>query len=217
MLYLADFMEATAAPPKWKFLTAAEKHERASRMHVSLLEFPAEKEPIETEVSSIEELVSHLRDSVDAKRSTAPRLFVVEDLSRAVIEALGACLDIDPLFFRNHISDYQWYNTRDPWVEVPDLSLLTKERTFWNIEYRHARYFRTRESFDTAQDEAGKFNVMRRLEDHGNHKRGIDEPNSVVATVRSKTGLWLRKPDGQHSGIVGKPCHQIWPLLFSQR
>lgn len=43
--------------------------------------------------------------------SVRTRLFVVEDLSRNVIEALGNHFKIDPSFFREHIVDYAWYNT----------------------------------------------------------------------------------------------------------
>ena len=43
--------------------------------------------------------------------SIKTRLFVVEDLSRDVIEAFGYHFKIDPSFFREHIVDYAWYNT----------------------------------------------------------------------------------------------------------
>lgn len=41
------------------------------------------------------------------------RLFVVEDLSRDVIEMLGEQFNIDPHVFRAHIFDNAWYNIRD--------------------------------------------------------------------------------------------------------
>lgn len=46
-------------------------------------------------------------------KSVRTRLFVVEDLSRNVIEALGNHFKIDPSFFREHIVDYAWYNTSE--------------------------------------------------------------------------------------------------------
>jgi hypothetical protein len=142
--YLADFIEATAVPPKWGYLTQAGRQERAPRMHVSMIEFSLVNETVETQIPSIPELAKALQDSIGTRGATHTRLFVVEDPSRDVIEALEANLDIDPLFFSSHIGDYQWYNTRDLWVELPDLSCVTQGRTFWNVEYRHTRYFRTR-------------------------------------------------------------------------
>ena len=48
------------------------------------------------------------------------RILIVEDISREVIEILGSCLDIDPLFFASHM--------QKPWIELesqnPDLSTL---------------------------------------------------------------------------------------------
>jgi hypothetical protein len=49
------------------------------------------------------------------------RIFILEDLSRDMVEVFGAAYDIDPLFFRGHLLDYLWYNIRDPWVDLPDL------------------------------------------------------------------------------------------------
>lgn len=46
--------------------------------------------------------------SLQVDESLKLRLFVVEDLSREVIEALGHHLKIDPSFFRDHIIDSQW-------------------------------------------------------------------------------------------------------------
>jgi hypothetical protein len=49
------------------------------------------------------------------------RLLVVQDLSTRMIEKLGTAFDIEPGFFRTHIGDYVWLNTRDPQAEIPDL------------------------------------------------------------------------------------------------
>lgn len=39
------------------------------------------------------------------------RLFVVEDLSREVIEALGEHFDVDPSFFQAHLVDFSSWRT----------------------------------------------------------------------------------------------------------
>lgn len=51
------------------------------------------------------------------------RLFVVEDLSREVIEQFGAKFDIDPHVFRAHIFDNIWYNIRDLTWDPPSLKI----------------------------------------------------------------------------------------------
>lgn len=53
-------------------------------------------------------VLSGLREDV----SVQLRLFVVEDLSRAVIEALGFHFKIDPSFFREQIVDSDLYSIR---------------------------------------------------------------------------------------------------------
>ncbi len=200
--YLADFMEVSTAPPKWKFLTVEERQARASRTHVSIIEFG--EKTVEKELKSTADLVKALQEIIDNKDANHACLFVVEDLSRDMIEALGAHLDIDPLFFRSHISDYQWYNTRDPWIELPDLNLLSSERTFHHLQYRHARHFKTFESLDRAKEEAGRFNVLRRMEWDGGQKRELDGDKACVALARSKAGYWFRRPDGPMSRLIGQ-------------
>lgn len=84
---------------------------RMQRTRVCLLEFPRRAEGHEVratefrEAMELEKALSHLPDDSDVKL----RLFVVEDLSRSVIEALGARFEIDPTFFRDHAAvESQW-------------------------------------------------------------------------------------------------------------
>lgn len=81
------------------------------RTNVCLLEYPQQGPGVE---------VSRFNDPADLKdclnglgenKSVKTRLFVVEDLSRNVIELLGNHFKVDPSFFREHIVDYAWYNT----------------------------------------------------------------------------------------------------------
>jgi len=89
-----------------------------------MLDLYPDKNPIRLDFQKSEKLLSD--DSFNHNPEHA-RLFIVEDLSRDVIETFGAQYDIDPLFFRGHISDYLWYNTRDPWTELQDLSHISQE------------------------------------------------------------------------------------------
>lgn len=84
------------------------KAERRRRTRVCLLEYP--KDDTETRSRMIEnpEELDNIMSSLRVETSLKLRLFVVEDLSREVIEALGYHLKIDPSFFRDHITESQW-------------------------------------------------------------------------------------------------------------
>ena len=92
-----------------------------------MLDLHPEKDPIRLDFQKSEKLTQLLANDSFNHNPEHARIFIVEDLSRDVIEALGAQYDIDPLFFRSHILDYLWYNTRDPWTEIQDLSHISQE------------------------------------------------------------------------------------------
>lgn len=84
------------------------------RTNVSVLDYPLngtkiqlrefhQAENLRCYLSEIDEFQGHNED-------LTLRLFVVEDLSREVIEALGSHFDIDPMFFRAHVEDSVWHN-----------------------------------------------------------------------------------------------------------
>lgn len=92
-----------------------------ARTRVSILEYPMDaaskvmREDFETSRHLNEHITSlKTRDSSKAEDGSNVeiklRLFVVEDLSREVIETLGSQYDVDPSFFREHLVDYVWYN-----------------------------------------------------------------------------------------------------------
>jgi len=138
-------MEVGTTPIRWKFLNengqkdkaaqeaAAEaRKERVSRCNVTRLDFGSDGQVSKKSCDSSTSLLEALKDddvgeSSEEKREL--RLFVVEDLSRDVIEALGSKLDIEPAFFREHILDFAWYNIRDREQDPPKLrSMARKER-----------------------------------------------------------------------------------------
>lgn len=87
-----------------------------ARTRVNLLEYPMHG----AEVSSREftdpgELDRHIKSLQGKDASSVKlRLYVVEDLSRDVIESLGSHYDVDPSFFREHLVDNVWYNISKP-------------------------------------------------------------------------------------------------------
>ena len=69
------------------------------------------------------------------------QILLIEDLNKEVIEIIGSCLNIDPLFFASHI--------HTPWKELeaqtPDLATLPsrlKPGTYMNIHYHRTIIFK---------------------------------------------------------------------------
>lgn len=79
------------------------KAERMRRTHVCLLEYPKDNSEVRSRTSKSPDELRSLLSSLQVDASLKLRLFVVEDLSREVIEALGHHLKIDPTFFRDHL------------------------------------------------------------------------------------------------------------------
>ncbi|XXH03582.1 hypothetical protein Hte_009987 [Hypoxylon texense] len=196
--HLKQWMEVTTSPDKWQLLRLLPtgrrsdvRDERARRTKVAAFDFvPNDPAPAERRIETKDGLKHHLEKPI-AKGTT--RLYVVEDLSRDVIELLGTKLDIDPLFFREHINDYTWYNTRDPWVELPDLDIVSRSRPYFHLAYMQPRYFKNQESYKKAIRQAGLFNVLRRLDVDLEHTSRFDKEEATVALVRSKVSLWIRE------------------------
>ena len=106
-----------------------------------------------------------------------------------------------------------WHNTRDPWVELPDLDMTSRNRSYLHVRYVQTRYFRSEDSLRRAKWEAGGFNVLRRVDKDGNWVRDADLPNSDVGLVRSRTSLWIRPNKPGESGVLGN-SHFLSPRVL---
>jgi hypothetical protein len=192
--YLADWMEVTTAPPKWKHVPRDNRALRAARTRVAIVDFPTDPsgKPTRTNVDSIQALQDVFNDPSYNHAPEHMRLFVLEDLSRDMIEEFGSRYDVDPAFWRGHISDYLWYNTRDPWVELDDLPHIKRERSFYNFHYMHPRYFNDEASYNRATLEAGRMNVLRRLDNDQTRVILLDTKEARICMVRSKASLWVQ-------------------------
>lgn len=140
------------------------------------------------------------------------RLFVVEDLSRDVIEFLGTRFDIEPAFFREHIFDYAWCNTRDPWVDPPNLDVVARGQNWLQLRFVRARYFKTTDSFKTGGKQAENFNIQRRPDDDENNKAYWDEEGAIVGITRTRASFWTKHIEGEETEAVGK-CNSLWDGL----
>ena len=215
---LADFMQIGTVPQQWKNLdpqpldqqldeqTCAERiQDRANRIKkakVCVLDYYTN------------EVISHPKDSVEQLRQNLGeenidnnikfRLYVVEDLSRDVIETLGHKLGIEPGFFRAHIVDYAWYNVLDRWRDPPYLDVVGRQQNWVQIRYVTARYFDTTKEFKDAVNDAKKFNVLRRPDDDLSNKAWWDKKGAIVGVTRSRATFWLQPGHCRRTTAVGR-------------
>lgn len=213
--HLVDFMEVGTSPLQWRYLKhkETERVERVKRTEITFIEYKPAMEPKTEHIDSTAMLTAKLKSLAhDAGNKPPLRLFIVEDLSREVIETLGGWFDIDPLFFREHIEDYVWHNTRDPWAMPPPLTTSTRQRSWFRVRNMRLRYHKTQKSFEDARWDANDWNVIRRPDDDKNHWAHKDEvckdekgkeDKAVVSIMRTRTTTWIGKDRRCGDGTVG--------------
>jgi Mg2+ and Co2+ transporter CorA len=199
-------MEISTVPSRWPDLQNKEpkdeeREQRASRTNVTRLDYLDSGEVVSNQYKSSKALRDALTgESTDNDADKRQfRLFVVEDLSRDVIELLGSNLDIEPAFFREHIFDYAWYNTRDRWADPPSLNIVTRQNRWVPIRFVTARYFKTPKSFMEGFKEAASFNVLRRLDDDQNGKSMWDDKEAIVGIIRTRASFWFKSTENQNT------------------
>lgn len=192
-------MTVSTVPLRFKTLTTEEREERLHRVDVTVIEYGSEIGC--RHLTSPEELDNYLADPNN--EDPTGRLLVLQDLSTCMIEKVGAKFDIEPGFFRTHIGDYTWLNTRDPQAEIPNMEALSKKSNYFHVQYVQPRYFATQESLDKARKQADSFNVLRRIDYDERFKSWSDVSGSDVGLVRSKASLWVG-PSRSGTGWLGK-------------
>jgi hypothetical protein len=212
-------MEVSTTPLRWKDLRTKtkgkevneEREARANRTNVTRLDYLESGGVAEKKCETPDQLIDALNEDAGERQL---RLFVVEDLSRDVIEALGDNLDIEPAFFREHIVDYAWCNIRDRWQDPPNLHIAARRQRWLQLRYVTARYYKTTESFARGVEDAERFNVFRRLDDDSNNKAVWDDKGAIVGLIRTRASFWLRHADSE-KGAVGKHVPMEEELQYS--
>lgn len=227
--------------------TDIQRNLRAKRTNVALLEYSDDntvkleryKEPYDGNCHSAAELKERLQQLGEEPgngKKARFRLFVVEDLSRDVIETLGYHLKIDPRFFRSHLVDYAWNNIRDPWREPRTSQVNAQQQDWFQIRFIRSRYFTDKDSLEASYHESNEFNVQRRVDPDENEsfwdsdenyarersraeKKGAEATAAAEKAVEAKVGLirsratiWMRhETDG---ATIGRPwlCHTLSEL-----
>jgi hypothetical protein len=149
------------------------KRTKSAKINVGLVRYSPNKRLPLSEIKTREDLSSALKEPEDGEGHC--RLFVIEDLTKDVIELLGP-LGVDPDYFRFHILDQ----------DMPDLI----SRPQW-IQFRFVRagLFDSSESYWKCLKEMQSFNVLRTLD-------RIDlwnDPGLVAGMMRSRASLWWNK------------------------
>ena len=85
-------MEVTTTPIKWISQTDSSREERASRARLAMVDFPhaESKIPVRTDIEDIDQLRDVFADTKFNHSPDFLRIFVLEDLSRDVIEEFGS-------------------------------------------------------------------------------------------------------------------------------
>jgi hypothetical protein len=199
-------MEVTTAPLRWgRFLRGnkPECDQRASKTNVTRLDYLSSGEVVPQSYTTFQDLRKSLEDPAGDEDAGSRnfRLFIVEDLSRDVIELLGASLDIEPAVFRDQIFDYSWYNVRDRWMNPRRLNAAVKRQRWVQLRFVTARYFKDHLSFRDALREAESWNVHRGIEDDLNNKAIWDERGAIVGLSRSRASFWLSGTDSTKPAV----------------
>ena len=203
-------MEVTCAPPKWKFIKQhpTNREERARRCRAAVLDFSTEQISKRVDCDDPQSLTNALGAVSPNSQGVKTRVIIVEDLSRDVVEILGAHYDIDPHFFMSHLYDYLFHNPRDPWVELPELDVVARERPHFMVQYLRARYFQDDAAFKEAERQTGEFNVLRRLDSDRSSQRLsnslLDKEGARVTLTRAKASVWTRPTESQDNPLIGK-------------
>lgn len=184
-------MAVSTVPLRYKELTPEMRLERLNRVNISVLEYGSEIK-LRPTLESVEQLDEFLKELETSPKEPEGRLLIVQDLSSSMIERLGAAFDIEPGFFRSHIGDYTWLNTRDPQAELPALEVFSSKSSYFNVQYVQPRYFENQASLKRAKAQAESFNVLRRIDHDGRFRPWADMPGSDVGLTRCKASLWTR-------------------------
>lgn len=192
-------------PLRWSEKDREGDLKRAIRTTVTFFEFKSEAEHTHREITGLSDLKDTLSSFTPTSGSTHPmRLFIVEDLSREVIEALGSRFDMDPMCFREQIDDYVWHNVRDPWAQPRNLMAGMKHRQWFQLRNMRLRYHKTRSDFNESWKQVNTWNVLRRPDDDENEESGEDEDEeSVVSIMRTRTTIWIGKDKQCGDATVG--------------
>ncbi|KAF1973828.1 hypothetical protein BU23DRAFT_553820 [Bimuria novae-zelandiae CBS 107.79] len=199
-------MQVSTAPNRWNELNKDpdDRSRRTTKTKLTYVNFANGSTPIIDPINDLAKLKETLQSlKYDSSNKQPMRLFIVEDLSQQVIEALGSRFDIDPLFWREQIEDYVWHNLRAPGAMPSNLMSDMRHRQWFRVRNLRLRYHESKDDFDASTAEVHSWNVLRRLDDDNNHWHWADKQGAIVSMLRTRTTIWIGKDDKTGGGTVG--------------
>lgn len=202
-------MEVGTTPLRWQEMKRndGERKKRANKTVIMAVEsFNCDK-PVRIPITTPQILDQYLKSTAISRSGTTEpspqprRIFIVEDLSRKVIEMLGDRFNIDPLCFREQLEDYVWYNVRDPWANMPNLTSNHNRRTWFTVRNVRLRYHHSEEEYYDSRLEANTWNVYRRPDDDQSSFRYADSSGTTISIQRTRSTFWIGE-DPKHNGEV---------------
>ncbi|KAF2026470.1 hypothetical protein EK21DRAFT_103241 [Setomelanomma holmii] len=195
LYYLADWMQVGTVPSRWGIIkhNPRQRSERERRTNVTFIEQKAGLPATVSQITSVQQF----EQTMDGLSITAApfqklaRIFIIEDLSRAIVEHLGSRFGIDPLFFREQINDRIWQGTGSLEATTPDLYATKKRRKWFRTRNVRLRYHQSNQSFQASRQETDSFNVYRRADDDRSHWEFQDAKGAIISTTRTKTNIWI--------------------------
>lgn len=189
-------MEVSTAVSRYKYLrrNPEERRDRAKRVHVCRIDLNKGKDLEKVHYTTIDDLKTALSAEKTINDTSDARVYVVEDLSRDVIEAFGSTFNIDPHLFRSQINDYMWNSLTGDAVELRHLDVIGRQRSFCTLQYLRPRYYPDDASFEKAIRNAADFNVLRQLDSDRSRKGHKNSKGAAATLMRAKASIWIR-PD----------------------
>lgn len=135
-----------------------------------------------------------LEEFLDKPRSPGQsRLFVVEDLTPALIEILGQKLDVDPTVFLTHIWTANWYSKRSAPSMVSQSQSVKALQSFVRFRYVVSRPLRVEKFNPNIVERHACWNssILRQIS-----VKNLSSTGNPIGFARRQITMWV-KPDEQ--------------------
>jgi hypothetical protein len=153
-------------------------------------------------------LQSFLNCDDGEKRS---RIFIVENLSRDVVELLGARLHLDPAFFSSHIYGLDWFSRTSSPSMVPTSWSSIRNNSFTQLRYLEARNVKETcgAPYDVENLKLVCFNshIIRKIS-----LNKLSSANGIVGFARRQVTIWMNPLGDEGAHWIGA-CHPF-PVLI---
>jgi len=131
-------MEIGAVPGRWTVLSEnpTDRRKVSIKTEVTHIHYDTDMQPNWTSIKSADDL----RRRLERAHGQPLDLYIVEDLSRMVIEGLGSRFGIDPYFFREQLTDDAHSTLEEHEDTTPNLTANHRRRSWFRIRNVRIQY-----------------------------------------------------------------------------